>query len=129
MSDSLRDRLAAVVAGSLIGQAERLGDYASYSADPKTGRDGRVFLDATAIDPLMVADAILALPGYAVVKLPEPDRGGGYGDDGVGWGTDNNSVFASGGMVYDQYSELSPAQARDIGSWWLAAAEYAEREQ
>lgn len=66
--------------------------------------------------------------GIAVVELPEPDRGGGYGDDGVGWGADNNSVFTSGGMVYE-CGEFSPAQAREIGLWWLAAAEYAEREQ
>ena len=75
------------------------------------------------------ADAILAIPGIAVVELPEPDRGGGYGDDGVGWGTDNNSVFTSGGMVYDQCGEFSPAQAREIGLRWLAAADYAERDQ
>ena len=108
MNNELRDRIAKAVLDKILAMfAEN---------DPVPVESASAY----------IADAILALPGIAVVELPEPDYDG---DGGVGLGTGDNSVFASGGMVYDQHSEFSPAQAREIGSCWLAAAEYAEREQ
>lgn len=117
MTDTLRDRI-----GKVIFDRSGLGDlYPQVDwSELSEGHRECYRLDG---------DAILAITGIAVVELPEPDRGGGYGDDGVGWGTDNNSVFTSGGMVYDQCGEFSPAQAREIGLRWLAAADYAERDQ
>jgi len=116
-----RERIAAVQLEHVDGQ---LTNYDTGREECGCGRQG----SATYREHL--ADAILALPGIAVVELPEPDYDGDDGDGGVGWGTGDNCVFASGGMVYDQCGEFSPAQAREIGLLrWLAAADYAEREQ
>lgn len=74
-----------------------------------------------------VADAILAIPDIAVVELPEPD----YEDPtGHGWNGDPaGGVYAHGGKVYDEESSHTPAQARAVAANWLAAADYAERDQ
>lgn len=133
MTDTLRDRIAAAIAAHepVTDYSGADGECIECDLNPRwpdseapTGPTAGWKRHATHL-----ADAILAIPGIAVVELPEPDRGGGYGDDGVGWGTDNNSVFTSGGMVYDQCGEFSPAQAREIGLRWLAAADYTERDQ
>ena len=73
------------------------------------------------------ADAILAIPGIAVVELPEPD----YEDPtGHGWNGDPaGGVYAHGGKVYDEESSHTPAQAKAVAANWLAAAAYAERDQ
>lgn len=108
MNNELRDRIAKAVLDKILAMFAENDPVESASA--------------------YIADAILALPGIAVVELPEPDYDGDDGDGGFGWGTGDNSVFASGGMVYDQYSEFSSAEAREIGLWWIAAAEHAEKE-
>lgn len=79
--------------------------------------------------PSEAADAILALPGIAVVELPEPD----YVDDevtesgksGYGW----DGVYACAGSVYLEEDELSPTKARDFAAALLAAADRAEKEK
>lgn len=62
---------------------------------------------------------------WAVIELPS----GREEDDGVSFGGgDERGVFAypPDGMVYDQFDGVTPAKAREIGSWWLAAADRAE---
>lgn len=57
-NDSLRARIAAVVVGELLGQAEARADYASYDFDPKKPTRNLVHLD-TSIDPDSLADAVI----------------------------------------------------------------------
>lgn len=82
--------------------------------------------------PWAVADAILAMPGIAVVELPEPDYVDEADEDGYkGYGF-NGGVFegwyAHGGRVYAAEGDMSPKDARDLAAVLLAAAEYAEKE-
>lgn len=58
MTDDLRTRIAAVVVGELLGQAEARADYASYDFDPKKPTRNLVHLD-TSIDPDSLADAVI----------------------------------------------------------------------
>lgn len=73
--------------------------------------------------PIEAADAILALPGIAVVELPEPDW---EDENGFGWST-SAGIYASNGVIYDENDSFSPDLARTVGAEWLAAADYAER--
>lgn len=81
--------------------------------------------------PWAVADAILALPGIAVVELPGPDDGR---DD---WLDATVRTGLSKGCPRSVDVELDPGAviglsveyARDLAAALLAAAEYAEREQ
>ena len=102
MTDNLRDRIAAVILEAYPGR---------YGLGPAR----------------CAADWILAIPGIAVVELPEPD----YEDStGHGWNGDPaGGVYAHGGKVYDEESSHTPAQARAVAANWLAAADYAERDQ
>lgn len=71
-----------------------------------------------------IADAILAIPGIAVVELPEPER------PRVGryiWMDD--LVTVNSGAIDLDYQSISATDARDLAAALLAAAEYAEREQ
>lgn len=73
--------------------------------------------------------------GYAIVELPEPsyiddpeDDVKGYGfNGGPGTALTEHGVYAYGTLVFDQYDGWTPEQARTIASWWLAAADAAER--
>lgn len=79
------------------------------------------------------ADAILAIPGIAVVELPESD----YGPDGggqFGWNTATSTITATPGedgswSVWDSDMQMDPQDARDLAAALLAAADYAERDQ
>lgn len=74
--------------------------------------------------PSEAADAILAIPGIAVVELPEPER------PRVGryiWMDD--LVTVNSGAIDLDYQSISATDARDLAAALLAAAEYAEREQ
>lgn len=71
-----------------------------------------------------------------LVELPEPSyvdepEAGlkGYGFNGGPAEKDiaaERGVYAYDGQVYDQWDGVTAAQARTVGSWWLAAAEAAE---
>lgn len=84
-----------------------------------------------------VADAVLSLPGIAIVELPDPSYVDEPDQDLPGYGFNGapsdsaiaaeHGVYAHGGLVYDQYDGLTPAQARTVASWWLAAAAAAEQ--
>lgn len=58
MTDWLRDHIAEIIVGSLLGQAEKRGDYAVYDFDPSDPTSNLVHLD-TSIDPFGVADTLL----------------------------------------------------------------------
>lgn len=98
--------------------------------------------------PWAVADAILAIPGIAVVELPEPDPAPPCEDERLRpplaqWGGESGadflaSVWHLGEVQISQYvrhgwyepmEPISPADARQFALALLAAAEYAEREQ
>lgn len=61
---TMRNHIAALLVGGLLGQAERRGDYASYDCNPN-GPEELVFLD-TAIDPIALADLLIReIPGLS----------------------------------------------------------------
>ena len=70
-----------------------------------------------------VADAILAIPGIAVVELPEPDEGLGQPNYVAMPGT----VFVELGP--GEPIPLSPGVARVVAAALLAAADRVERDQ
>ena len=77
-----------------------------------------------------VADAILAIPGVAVVEIPEPDKGrdDAWIDSRVTvYSTDAPSVRLSP-TKYDAFI-LPTDRARDLAAALLAAADYLERDQ
>ena len=88
-----------------------------------------------------VATAILALPGIAVVELPElmanreevPQsiRHQSMWEQRYAWATiqddDGLIYFENGSGV--AYGTVNPAEARDLAAALLAAADYAERDQ
>lgn len=88
-------------------------------------------------DAAELADALLSLRGIAIVELPEPSYIDepeldvkGYGFNGGPSDTHVarvRGVYAHDGLVYDQWDGVTPAEARMVASWWLAAAEAAER--
>lgn len=72
------------------------------------------------------ADAILAIPGIAVVELPEPD--GMEGDDpywGDSWWI---RYLKSDGIEFEGHS-MGLGDVKALAAALLAAAEYAERDQ
>ena len=75
------------------------------------------------IDNGKVADAILAIPGIAVVELPEPDEGLGQPNYVAMPGT----VFVELGP--GEPIPLSPGVARSVAAALLAAADRVERDQ
>lgn len=89
--------------------------------------------------PSEAADAILAIPGIAVVELPEQIgverdhvaesmRGQDMWEQGQAWVTVENAdrIYLEAGTAY---GSMSPAIARDLAAALLAAADHAEREQ
>ena len=81
-----------------------------------------------------VADAILAIPGIAVVELPEPDHHepatecvNGY----VEWRYVHGSVATTddGTIMWERWHITDPSKVRAAAAALLAAAEYAERDQ
>lgn len=79
--------------------------------------------------------AALKAARIAVVELPEPsyadDPEGNLEPGGKGFNSadprlSEHGVYAFNGRVFDQYDGWSPAEARTIASWWLAAADAAE---
>lgn len=86
-----------------------------------------------------VADAILALPGIAVIELPElmgterdhvaeSMRDHDMWEQGQSWATLErvDRIYMEAGTAY---GSVSPAIARDLAAALLAAADHAEREQ
>jgi len=118
MTDTLRDRIVRVQAEHVEGQ---LTNYDTGREECGCGRQG----SATYREHL--ADAILALPGIAVVELPKPDEGR---DDWL-----DGTVHVDGSYVrYEEgddgiVTNFTPDEARNLSAALLAAAEYAEKER
>lgn len=120
MTDTLRDRIAVVL------ESEGLTQLGALSVAN------------------VVMDEILAIPGIAVVELPEPDPVPTDEDDGkpplARWGAESGadfqtSVWHFGEVQIDQYARggwwealepISAANARRFAAALLAAAEKAE---
>ena len=115
MTDTLRDRIVQVQAEHVEGQ---LTNYdAAGREECGCGHQG----NATYREHL--ADAILAIPGIAVVELPEPDEGLGQPNYVAMPGT----VFVELGP--GEPIPLSPGVARVVAAALLAAADRVERDQ
>ena len=78
--------------------------------------------------PSEAADAILAIPGVAVVELPEPAEAVRCWPALVG-GEPESVYLAQGEVIVSGGLRLYADEARDLAAALLAAAEYAEREQ
>lgn len=103
MNNELRDRIAKAVLDKILAMFAENDPVESASA--------------------YIADAILALPGIAVVELPEPER------PRVGryiWMDD--LVTVNSGAIDLDYQSISATDARDLAAALLAAAEYTEKE-
>lgn len=78
--------------------------------------------------PIEAADAILALPGIAVVKLPEPAEAGRYWPVLVG-GEPESLYLSQGEIVISGNLRLYTDEATSLAAALLAAADHAERQQ
>lgn len=78
--------------------------------------------------PAEAADAILAMPGIAVVELPGPAEAGRCWPVLVG-GEPESLYLSQGEIVISGNLRLYVDEATSLAAALLAAAEYAEREQ
>ncbi|AYQ99425.1 hypothetical protein I5H37_gp080 [Mycobacterium phage Filuzino] len=80
------------------------------------------------VDPgEILADAVLSLPGVAVIQLPEPSHGPD-GEGRVTWTPSVSSVTATPNAVWDEDFDMTPEHAHELGVALLAAAVVAEGE-
>ena len=120
MTDTLRDRIADV----LLAHAEN-----DAGPDCTCGWEWEgygLWKDSYASH---VADAILALPGIAVVELPEPAAAVRCWPVLVGGEPESLYLTPDGEVVVSGSLRLYADEARDLAAALLAAAEYAERDQ
>ena len=123
MTDTLRDRISQIQAEHIDGQ---LTNYDAGREECGCGHQG----NATYREHL--ADAILAIPGIAVVELPEPSEFADMWLHGDVWAASPSThpgipvalEIDPGSPVY-----FSVEYARDLAAALLAAADYAERDQ
>ena len=119
-TDTLRDRIVQVQAEHVEGQ---LTNYdAAGREECGCGHQG----NATYREHL--ADAILAIPGVAVVELPEPAEAVRCWPALVG-GEPESVYLAQGEVIVSGGLRLYADEARDLAAALLAAADYAERDQ
>jgi len=133
MTDSLRDRIAMTLLEHRF-VITGCTDQPMCCACQEGCSDAQGHM--LAMDPLLhddhIADAILALPGIAVVELPEPSE---FADMWL-----HGNVHAASPSTHPGTPvalEIDPGSpvcfsieyARDLAAALLAAAEYAEREQ
>jgi len=119
MTDNLRDRIIRIQAEHIDGQ---LTNYDAGREECGCGRQG----SATYREHL--ADAILAIPGIAVVELPEP--AGAVRCWPALVGGEPESVYQAGDeIVVSGGLRLYANEARDLAAALLAAANFAERDQ
>lgn len=142
VTDTLRDRIAEAL---LVHNTYTVYDSDMTKVTCDCGWVGDT--DYCAEQERHVADAILAIPGSAVVELPEPDPVPTDEDDGkpplARWGAESGadfqtSVWHFGEVQIDQYASggwwealepISAANARRFAAALLAAADFAERDQ
>ena len=120
MTDNLRDRIAAVL--------KEHQDESGAGPDCTCGWEWQgygLWKDCYAGH---VADAILAIPGIAVVELPEPAEAVRCWPALVG-GEPESVYLAQGEVIVSGGLRLYADEARDLAAALLAAADYAERDQ
>lgn len=128
-------RMAVVNASGSTFMVPTWGTTASLDRIAKAVLD-KILVMFTENDPVesasaYIADAILAIPGIAIMELPEPD----YGPDGegqFGWSANGADITATPDLdghwsVWDSDCQLEPHDARDLAAALLAAAECAEK--
>lgn len=120
MTDNLRDRIIRIQAEHIDGQ---LTNYDAGREECGCGRQG----SATYREHL--ADAILAIPGVAVVELPEPAEAVRCWPALVGGEPESVYLAAQGEVIVSGGLRLYADEARDLAAALLAAADYAERDQ
>lgn len=132
MTDTLRDRISQIQAEHIDGQ---LTNYDAGREECGCGHQG----NATYREHL--ADAILAIPGVAVVELPEqmvdreevPEaiRHQSMWEREYAWATiqDDGLIYFENGSGGSGYGTVNAAEARDLAAALLAAADFAERDQ
>lgn len=81
-----------------------------------------------------VAEAILAIPGIAVVELPEPDHHEPATEDTNGyveWRYPHGSIATTddGTIMWERWHITNPSKVRAAAAALLAAADHAERDQ
>ena len=103
MTDNLRDRIAAVILEAYPGR---------YGLGPAR----------------CAADWILAIPGIAVVELPEP-AGAVWCWPALVGGEPESVYLAQGEVIVSGGLRLYANEARDLAAALLAAADHAERDQ
>ncbi|ACI12385.1 gp74 [Mycobacterium phage Fruitloop] len=91
------------------------------------------------VDPgEILADAVLSLPGVAVIQLPEPSyvdepeagmKGVGFNGGPQDTHLSERGVYVHDGLVYDQWDGVTPADALKVAGWWAAAAVVAAGEE
>ena len=109
MTDNLRDRIAAVILEAYPGR---------YGLGPAR----------------CAADWILAIPGIAVVELPEPDHHEPATEDTNGyveWRYPHGSIATTddGTIMWERWHITNPSKVRAAAAALLAAADHAERDQ
>ena len=132
MTDTLRDRIAAAIAAHepVTDYSGADGECIECDLNPRwpdseapTGPTAGWKRHATHL-----ADAILAIPGIAVVELPEP--AGAVRCWPALVGGEPESIYRAGDeVVVSGGLRLYVDEARDLAAALLAAADYAEREQ
>ena len=120
MTDTLRDRIAeALAVHNAYTIYEPDSDLTKVTCDCGWVGD----TDYCTEQERHVADAILAIPGIAVVELPSFDS---IEDD---FGVVDNKVRHYLPSGFGAYREYRLNDARDLAAALLAAADYAERDQ
>ncbi|HOW93038.1 MAG TPA: hypothetical protein P5534_17545 [Candidatus Paceibacterota bacterium] len=140
MSDTLRDRIAAAVSlhevYAVTEQDEMNAVLPPSRWKCECGGEGPLppFEKRKAEEAVWqtnaehIADAILAIPGIAVVELPEPAEAVRCWPALVG-GEPESVYLAQGEVIVSGGLRLYADEARDLAAALLAAADYAERDQ
>ena len=132
MTDTLRDRIAAAIAAHepVTDYSGADGECIECDLNPRwpdseapTGPTAGWKRHATHL-----ADAILAIPGVAVVELPEPAEAVRCWPALVG-GEPESVYLAQGEVIVSGGLRVYVDEARDLAAALLAAADYAERDQ
>jgi hypothetical protein len=144
MTDNLRDRLAESITDAIetiLDQHEFTTQSGQCSCGLRNNMDGDV-LDLHRIS--LIGETVrntLAIPGIAVVELPEPMtnreevpqaiRHQSMWEQRYAWATiqGDGLIYFENGSGGSGYGEVDAAEARDLAAALLAAADYAERDQ
>ena len=127
MTDTLRDRIAHAIYDNTDEYAQKL--LCRPDVPGASDVDGPY-------RPIcyVLADAILAIPGIAVVELPGPDHHEPATEDTNGyveWRYPHGSIATTddGTIMWERWHITDPSKVRAAAAALLAAADHAERDQ